>query len=266
MQSAAPIFSRLQALSTPPHLRYHSFAGLGVYEAEGFRWIASIDGAAQAAIQSAMCIATPHDLVLPNHRAMGLLTLLMPTAASVLDLGLGGAALARHFAAYLPEAGLVAVERAPAMLEIARQFFHLPKAQRVVVGDAVTFVRRNKTPADLIVVDLFDGRLAPRALLQSDFYQCLGQCLVTEGACAVNLLPGSEAELSAILAAARRVFVGSAIMQFSEVGNLVLFLQKKPLPDRSVLRRRLAASRYSRQQDLEGAIDRLHYLPASMSN
>ncbi|WP_439108087.1 spermidine synthase [Congregibacter sp.] len=236
-------------------------SGCRLYEAQGYRWLCS----SPQAIQTAMFIDDPSTLVLPNHRAMMLATLLPPRVSSVLDLGSGGGGFLRHFRAWQTPPRVTGVEISGEMLHAAREHFALPPEQLIHVGDAVDFLGRDRAQYDLVLCDLFDDRSAPSALQDELFFATLARRLHETGAIAVNTLPESGDELVGIVEAAREHFAGVGIVQLSEVGNVLLMLQKTGLADRETLRDRLAKSVYAQDRDVSEALAALRYLESEES-
>lgn len=243
----------MAALSKPAHILPSSLKNAAVYEAEGLRWVASPQGA----VQTAMELAAPTSLVLENHRAMMLASILSTSIRQILDLGLGGGALLRHLGASPASPQFTAVENDPHMLKVARQYFALEPSQAVHLDDAVDFLARNSAHYDLVLCDVFVGREAPAGLRQQAFYGDLARCLEKGGAAALNTLPASEDEVAEILRAVRPHFAGVGIVQFEAMGNLVLLLQREPLPDKPLLQESFAASVYAGDIAMVNALERL---------
>src|SRR5260370_40019324 len=76
-----------------------------------------------------------------------------PVAA--LLLGLGGGAMCRHLAAYLPDCAVTVVERDGAVIDLARRFFHVTHPIRR--GDAQDVVAGSAGAYAVGLVDLYDG-------------------------------------------------------------------------------------------------------------
>lgn len=230
--------------------------GCRLYEAQGYRWLAS----SSQAIQTAMCIEDPQALVLPNHRAMMLASLLPSDVSSVLDLGCGGGGFIRHIKGWHPTPRITGVEMSGEMLHAAREHFALPPEQLIHVGDAVDFLGRDRARYDLVLCDLFSDRSAPHALQDALFFATLGRRLNAGGAIAINTLPDSGEALGLIVEAARQHFEGVGLLQVPQLGNVLLFLQHECLPERLVMQDRLSRSRYAQDADVAGALESLRVL------
>lgn len=236
-------FSRLLALSTPDNLLWpHSSASFApnsskyesaiqVYQAEGLRWICNPSDA----IQSVMSLESPHRLVLDNHHAMMLALLWPARLGAVLDLGMGAGALQRYLRQRVPQLVVTAVEGNALMVSLARQYFELPTSQPVHIDDAFEFIKRDTTRYDLIFCDLFNGRESPPNLQSPHFFANMERRLTPDGVLAINTLPASEQALSTLLQVARQAFAGVGLLQFQDLGNIVIILSKVPLTDASSL-------------------------------
>ncbi|MFT4767584.1 MAG: spermidine synthase [Glaciecola sp.] len=246
-------FSDLLALSSPACELPSDVTDCRLFEAQGYRWLCSSSGA----IQTALCISNPSALVLPNHRAMMLGALLPERVSAVLDLGSGGGGFLRHLRAWTPAPRLSGVEMSGEMLNAARQHFALPPQQLIHVGDAVDFLGRDRAHYDLVLCDLFSDRSAPEALQDQLFFATLARRLNAGGAIALNTLPDSAAALVEVVNAAQQHFAGVGILQMTELGNVLLFLQQEPLADSQTLKLRLAQSAYKEDTDLVQALTAL---------
>ncbi|HXQ53441.1 MAG TPA: methyltransferase domain-containing protein [Stellaceae bacterium] len=139
---------------------------------------------------SAMDLGAPERLVFSYERLMLASLALAAEAKSVLMLGLGGGAMCRHLAAYLPQVAVMAVERDPAVIAYAREHFHIDR--RIVRGDAVEFVADAKGAYDSVMVDLYDaGGTAP---LDEQFWENCIAALRPGGCVAVNWAGGWTGE------------------------------------------------------------------------
>jgi spermidine synthase len=222
-----------------------------LYEAEGYRWVCSSTGA----IQSAMQLADPTALVLSNHRAMLIAALLPPRLDAVLDLGAGCGGFSRHLHARVPAPRVVAVEQNPAMIALATAQFALPKHQHIHIDDAPRYLAASEEHFDLILCDLFLDRRAPEAMSEPAFFTALHRRLAPQGALALNTLPGSAQELTSSLRYLRRNFAAIGIVQFSDLGNVVVLASQTALPDTASWLQRLADSPYAGSQAMRGWIE-----------
>ena len=92
-------------------------------------------------------LAAPILLLPPSHRR------------SVLILGLGGGSAARIARALAPRARIVGVERDPEVVRAAKRWFDLDELKvEVIVGDALTYLRRARRQFDVVLEDIFVGK------------------------------------------------------------------------------------------------------------
>ena len=134
--AADGIFQRLVELSVSDNVLTARRGDYDLYEAGGYRWICSPPGA----VQCAMNLADPAQLVLPNQRAMLLAGLVPDSVKDVLDLGTGGGGFVRGLSVVSPAPRLSCVEVDPVMESLAREFFKLSPAQGVHVQEAGEFL------------------------------------------------------------------------------------------------------------------------------
>jgi spermidine synthase len=106
--------------------------------------------------QSAMDLLHPERLVFGYERLMLVAFALVPRPRSALLLGLGGGAMYRHLAAYLPDCAVTVVERDPVVIELAQRYFHI--TQPVVCADAEQWAADAREEHDAVLVDLYDGQ------------------------------------------------------------------------------------------------------------
>ncbi len=132
--------------------------------------------------QSAMDLERPERLVFAYDRAMLLALALVAEPKSLLLLGLGGGAMCRHLAAYVPRAAVTVVERDPRVIALARRYFHLRR--EVVEADAIERVADARGAFDVVMVDLYDASGATP--LDTGFWEDCRAALKPGGAIAVN--------------------------------------------------------------------------------
>ncbi|WOJ97586.1 methyltransferase domain-containing protein [Congregibacter brevis] len=253
-------FSELLSLSRPEFEHPCEVSGCRLYEAQGYRWLSS----GPNAIQTAMRIDAPAFLVLPNHRAMMLAALMPSKISTVLDLGAGGGGFIRHVQSWEKAPRVSAVESNSEMLHAAREYFALAPEQLIHVGDAVDFLGRDRAHYDLVLCDLFEDRDSPAALGDELFFATLARRLNAGASVALNTLPASPEALLSIVNAARQHFGGVGIVQMTELGNVLLFLQEEPLPSEDLLRSRVAQSIYASNSEVLDALNELRRLPLEL--
>src|SRR5260221_3038147 len=119
------------------------------------RILGAIGRNGQVTGQSGMGLLRPERLVFLYERLMLLAFAVVERPVAALLLGLGGGAMCRHLAAYLPDCAVTVVERDGAVIDLARRFFHVTHPIRR--GDAQDVVAGSAGAYDVVLVDLYDG-------------------------------------------------------------------------------------------------------------
>jgi spermidine synthase len=132
--------------------------------------------------QSAMDLERPERLVFVYERGMLLAPALVAKPAAMLLLGLGGGAMCRHLAAYLPDAAVTIVERDREVIALARQFFHFRRD--VIAADALEMVADVRRAFDVVMVDLYDA--AGATPFEDGFWHDCLRALKPGGVLAIN--------------------------------------------------------------------------------
>jgi spermidine synthase len=160
----------------------------------------------------------------------------------VLLLGLAAGSVGRALRALDPEAEIVGVERDREVLRLARRHFGLDRLGiELVVGDALEYLRRERSRFDLIVEDLFVG--PSRSVRKPDWLLDEGYRLIRR-----RLRPGGYVVSNTIhetpaIVRAMRPF-GGPVLSLDVRGhwNRIL-LTGRDTPTPRALRRRLAGHR-----------------------
>ena len=143
--------------------------------------------------QSAMSREEPHRLMLSYTRAMlsGLLFTRAPRSALV--LGLGGGSLPRFLMHVFPACRIDVVERRAAVVQVAREYFHLSRSPRLHIHlcDAEVFLREDLDRAyDLVLVDLHDANGNAPLVNEAGFVESCARRLAARGVLATNVWTG----------------------------------------------------------------------------
>jgi hypothetical protein len=146
------------------------------------RMLGSIDKTGRIMEQSAMDLLRPEKLVFGYERLMLAAFALVREPRTALLLGLGGGAMCRHLAAYLPDCAVTVVEREPVVRAVARRYFHLTRP--VVMADAGEVVAAARRAFDVILVDLYDAGGA--ADTKKRFWKDCLKALAPGGALGIN--------------------------------------------------------------------------------
>ena len=132
--------------------------------------------------QSAMDLTRPERLVFLYERLMLIALALVERPRSALLLGLGGGAMCRHLAAFVPDCAVTVVERDAAVVDLAQRFFHIDRP--IVAADAQEVVADARALYDVILADLYDGR--GMESFEPGFWRDCAQALAPGGCLAVN--------------------------------------------------------------------------------
>lgn len=102
-------------------------------------------------------------------------------------LGLGGGTAARLFAAAYPGVQMDAAEIDPAVVQVARRFFHLDEPHlQVHTEDARYYLLTNLGRYDVVAIDAFRQPYIPFQLTTRDFFDLVRRRLSASGVVAIN--------------------------------------------------------------------------------
>jgi spermidine synthase len=146
------------------------------------------------ALESAVNLADPLQLVVPYTRSLYAALFFQPKPERVLMIGLGGAGFHRLFAAAYPQALLQTVELDPKVKELCETHMAFkPTAQTpVALMDGRIFVKRDRTTWDWLILDAFRGGFVPPHLKTEEFYRECAARLGERGVFVSNLHATSE--------------------------------------------------------------------------
>ncbi|MGB3386000.1 MAG: fused MFS/spermidine synthase [Marinomonas sp.] len=116
---------------------------------------------------------------------------------NVLIIGLGGGTLSNVIHQLYPEAHINNVEIDPAVLRVARDYFHFIETDHVIstVKDGRIFIKRaalKKQKYDWIILDAFNGDYIPEHLLTKEFFEEVNSVLAADGIIAANTFSASK--------------------------------------------------------------------------
>jgi len=114
-------------------------------------------------------------------------------AHSILILGVGGGTVITLLHSLFPCAAIESVDIDPVILAIAKKYFLVDRIPRTTYHcmDAKEFIQKQKTKKiryDLIIVDLFSGRLIPEFVSDDTFLRSLRSLLHQDGILFINYL------------------------------------------------------------------------------
>ncbi len=194
--------------------------------------------------------------------------------SSALIIGLGGGSVQRSFEFYYPEFKVETVEIDPAVLQVARNYFHFNESdrQKVHVEDGRMFLRRSTAQYDYIILDAYVqsryGSAIPQHLATKEFFEIVRDHLSTNGLAAYNVIgstSGWHAEIvGAIYRTLKAVFPQVYIFPAETSRNVVLIATRARIrAELPALRSRAVSMVQGRKIALPGflaRLDRMQYL------
>jgi len=126
-----------------------------------------------------------------------------------------------------------AVEIDPVILKVAVDYFGLDKDKiKIHIEDARTFLKRNDTKYDLIVMDLYKGASTDPSLWSQEMFQEINKSLASDGVLSMNIpqidLEGNELTHD-INTTIKHTFPFVNMLSIPGTFNLVLYASQKPL-------------------------------------
>lgn len=110
---------------------------------------------------------------------------------SILVLGVGGGTVMRILDQRIHKPHITAVDIDASIISIAKKYFGFDSFPfiRFIVDDAKKYINRASAHSyDLVVIDLFIGRIIPEFVRQPSFYQSVQRCLRPQGILLINYL------------------------------------------------------------------------------
>ena len=146
--------------------------------------------------QSTMFLHNHSALALVYTRCMMTCLLFTETPESVLLLGLGGGSLVKFFRRHF-DCRMVAVEKRPGVITVARQFFFLHDHPQTTIHqeDAVDFLSTARECYNLILVDLHESEGMAEAVGDRLFFSACKERLRSAGILSINLFSGDRGGL-----------------------------------------------------------------------
>lgn len=200
-----------------------------------------IDGVTQSHVNP----DNPTDLQLDYVRAIGALidaAFAAPRPIAALHLGGGALSVPRYVAATRPNSRQRVVELFGDLLAFVLQSLPLPEGAEVelIVADAREAATRHAVSDagrwDLIVLDVFSGRVVPLHVSTVEFYSVLKSSLSADGVLIVNTLTSRGLSFThSAVATLRSLFphvvalAPPAVMSGARAGNVVLAASNRPL-------------------------------------
>jgi spermidine synthase len=230
-----------QAESSRRPARKPKFAPVTLSEQDGVRYLHF----GTEWIQGAMRIRKPDWPELEYAQQMMAWMLFFDDPLSIVQLGLGAAALTKFCYRQFPQAQVTAVELNQAVISICNAMFKLPPEDerlRVREMDAMDFVLddANHDAIDVLQCDLYDATARGPVLDTPEFYQACNACLTDRGVMTVNLF-GDHPSFGKNIKAMRFAFGHVICLPEVHDGNVVaLCFKTKPDLDKDRLAARAA--------------------------
>ena len=178
------------------HTEQSKFEKIVVYEQAGDRCMkfGSLESSGR---QTCLNVEKPKTLLFDYTRMMLGALYLKPDVQRILIVGLGGGSLPTALHSLLPQAQIDTVEIDPAVVAVARRYFHYKTdaLQQVHVADGRAFVQqavRNNVRYDLVMLDAFDVNYIPPHLLTREFLTEVKRLLTPDGVLAANTFSASS--------------------------------------------------------------------------
>ncbi|REG82889.1 spermidine synthase [Marinomonas pollencensis] len=147
--------------------------------------------------QSCIYKSNPDKLFFNYTKMIFASLLFIDNPSNVLIIGLGGGTLSNVIHQLFPDAHINNVEIDPAVVKVARDYFHFIETDRVVstVQDGRIFIKRaalKKQTYDWIILDAFNGDYIPEHLLTKEFFEEANSVLAPGGIIAANTFSSSK--------------------------------------------------------------------------
>lgn len=178
------------------HTEKSAFENIVVYEQAGERCMKF--GSVQApGRQSCYAIDAPQRLIFDYTRMMLGALYVKPDPARIMIVGLGGGSLPTALHTVLPRTVIDTVEIDPAVVSVAKKYFHFkPEGTlRVHVADGRAFVQQALKEGrryDIVMLDAFGEDYIPPHLLTREFLQEVKGILAPGGVVAANTFTASR--------------------------------------------------------------------------
>ena len=205
-------------------------------------------------LQSSMLLTDPNRLDLEYSQAMMCALLYQPAPKKVLLVGLGGGSLVKFLLEFCPEARIDVAEINPEVVKVARQYFLLPRNERLLItlapGEVVVVDRLAAGDRyDLLLLDAFDDNGPARALLDEQFLYSCQALLATGGVFAMNLWNRPVDNFPAIHPTLATLFgKGTQKLLLTEANtNAIVFGLTKPVQGKNLMGLKPAARELSRR-------------------
>ncbi|MEE4241161.1 MAG: hypothetical protein V2I36_06825 [Desulfopila sp.] len=186
-------------------------------------------------VQSRIALNEPGRLVLRyTHYMMAASLLVMPRPSRVLLIGIGAGALLQFFKHHLPLCYIDAVDYSQHVIDIAREYFHLPENGKIAVhcDDGLHFLAGQSVaePYDIILLDAFNDNGMARNIYSNEFFKLAGQSLSSRGIICGNLWSGDRREYARVKKAIVKHSAASVFIPVRQRENIVALLFRSSVP------------------------------------
>lgn len=183
-------------------------------------------------VQGIMRIDQPNVIELEYVQQMMMWLLFRDSAAHIVQLGLGAAALTKFCYHSLASAKITAVELNPSVIKACRTHFGLPSDDnwlQVLNMDAADYITdfSRRRSIDILQVDLYDAQARSPALSSDAFYAACANTLSRTGMMTINLYCDWPEHLEHIQMI-ERAFPAVAWLPEVHDGNIVAIAFKQP--------------------------------------
>jgi spermidine synthase len=140
--------------------------------------------------QSGIDLADPRRTVFAYSDYLHMPLIFTPQARRVLFVGLGGGTTPKRYYEDYPQMTIDVVEIDPAVVAVAREFFHVPDNARLrlFAQDGRLFVARSTQRYDIIILDAYLIDTIPFHLATREFFEAVRAHLVPGGVLASNII------------------------------------------------------------------------------
>ncbi len=187
-----------------------------------------------SALQSAINLDAPHNLVLKNLRYIVGILLFIPPPDEILLLGTGGGSLIHFLRRHYPNCMITAVDIDGELLEIMHQHMLLPEPHdhlRYIIDDAFNYINHSAQHFDLVICDIFIRNQSPGWLLKTGTMQTLHSLINPQGGLASNLLINTDHEYTRYYHDLQNVFEQHTLcLPSDELDNTTTFGVRSEIP------------------------------------
>lgn len=229
---------------------------LTLKESDDYRWFEY----AGTSMQSIMSLSHPAQIIMPVTHSFLLFLLIKPSALNILNLGLGGGAIERCLAQY-SALSVTSIEASPAIIEMAKRYFLLPKQANVICAKAEDYIEACGQQYDVVLSDLFVGEQNADCLFEEGFYRQLAHIMNHRGLVLINLYVTSEKVLIEVMLIIKKYFPFVALIEFKAFSNLVLIASSVEISCQQQLKENKRGLMESDKLGIDDIINNITYIP-----